>query len=422
MLLRHLSALFLTFFLMLLGLDKVTAQSYTRPSLRIYSHSTSKIGIERIQSLVEDGEHASLLSLSQDIRIRFRQLGQGPRLDFSYHFEIDLEQEDQDHLLRDNLDRINFSMVQPYTYGSLGIGVQTLSWGESVSLPILDLSNPRNMSHPKGFYDKAGKISIPMLTGELSVSAFQLSTYISFWPKPARAPDELAGFSVKQPDEKRIFEDFEGGLRIGRTLDNLDLKLLYLRHEARIPSFYISAFADEGDLILNQKKIDTFGLSFSWAGFENLLRGDLRYSPNHPVNGVMQRKTERDLLQGIVGYDYSPNINTIIGLELHYDDWGLMPYHFVDGPWAANHEEQARLYWLGTNTRLNFFSNRLETRLLFLRGISNSDMLLRARAEYKPTDKLGFNLEVQKTSFNSSSPRYVLGEQERILLGLELFL
>ncbi|MFW7378807.1 MAG: hypothetical protein ACOH5I_08375 [Oligoflexus sp.] len=416
--------LFLRFLLLnvtfIVGIPTLQAQS--EPSLQIFTSSNTKTSFERIQDMGGDGNHASLLSLTQDIRIRFSEFGEGPRVNFGYQLEIDLEDDQQDDLLEKNFDRLRFAVDRSYSHGEYGLGLKILSWGETASLPILDVTNPRNLDHPKGFYDPAAKISVPMVTANVNLADWQISTFLNFWPQNPRYPEEVGGFKVKEQKEKTAFRDFEGGVRVGRTIDNLDLKLMYVKHEARVPSFIISAFAEDGDLQLNRDKIDTFGLSYSWAGFEHVLRGDLRYSFDHPVNGVMQKKTVRDLKQAIFGYDYSPNINTVLGLEAHMDDWGLMPYHFAEGPFAVSQNENARLLWFGTNSRMNFNNNKFEARLLYLKGLTNEDSLMRLRFEIKPTDKINLSIEAQKTSFKASSPQYVLSEQERLLLGAQFFL
>jgi hypothetical protein len=60
--------------------------------------------------------------------------------------------------------------------------------------------------------------------------------------------------------------------------------------------------------------------------------------------------------------------------------------------------------------------------LILLKGFERNDFLARLKTEVFPTDRLSVSLEAQKTSFQQSSPRFVLSEQERVLLGLDVFI
>jgi hypothetical protein len=395
----------------------------SNPQFKIYNDAQGKTGVDVIQGVSDSGSNQYSFYFAEENHGRFSPDINSLEYHTAYELRMTSEDRDQDEVIDDHLDQLIVEMTKSFDYLKLGLGLKKLSWGENTSLPILDITNPRYLGAEKGFYHKSAKISVPMLTAEYHFGDTSLEAFVSSRIRQARLPEEVGGFEVKSPKNVPAEDNIEAGLKVGRRFRNLDLKLHYVHHRPRLPSFSISPFSGNGDLELNDDKINTFGTSLSWAGFEHILRADIRHSLAYPIPGVLQKAQYRDLSQVITGYDYSPNVNTVLGFEVHYDNWGIMPYNFNEDSWeSAEDSEIAELYWYGSNIRLNFWQNQLTTQLILLKGFERNDFLARLKTEVFPTDRLSVSLEAQKTSFQQSSPRFVLSEQERVLLGLDVFI
>lgn len=402
--------------------SEISTESPTKPANITFNRLRTRVGVDAIKSFKASGDSSLLFFVQEDIRGRLGADAYAASYEITYHIELDALKEDQSHLLEENFERLTASVDKPLPFGQIGFGLKKLTWGETVSLPILDITNPRSLRNTRGYYDSSAKISTLMVTGQVLLDSMEITSFLTLWPREAHLPDEIGDFTVRPRQRAALFGDMEGGIRLATMIRSFDLNLMYVHHAPRLPSFIIAPFDDDGDLELNDEMVHTLGMSFSWAGFEHIFRGDFRYSLGKPVSGVVQAPLERDLVQGILGFDYLPHVNSIVGLELHYDNWGTMPYHFSEGAWATSEDSSSHLLWYGPNVRLNILNNLLESSLLYLRGFEREDELVRLKFDLHPRDSWVITLEGQKTSFGSSSPRYVLSEQERVLLGLHLFI
>ena len=120
----------------------------------------------------------------------------------------------------------------------------------------------------------------------------------------------------------KVFKDHEYGFRYRAPLDFMDLSIYYLQHINREPSIRFNPFGGGDDFRMNFDRLNTFGISSNYTTLTQV-SADLRHTQDQPITGVVQREEYRDLWQGMFGVNQSIGLNHTLGMELHYDSWGV---------------------------------------------------------------------------------------------------
>jgi hypothetical protein len=314
----------------------------------------------------------------------------------------------------DHIEKLVGYLEIPYESLMLQAGQMEIQWGENLFMPVLDVVNQRDVNHPRGYYDPAAKVPARMLNAEWGTQDLSLQVIYIPTPQPLRQPEEVAGFKVATSDRHEPYRDAEYGGRFGLQLAGIDARIYHFRHWARVPAYTFTAFSGQGDLAQEDRLSETNGLSFSYAGYSWLLRGDLARHTAFPATSIGTAVEWSPLTQAILGMQWTTGGGQSVSGELHHDHWDEEPAAWSDGAFVATTKAPRDLTWVVLSANMTFFSGKFEPVLLAMRGIQKSDLLVRAIPVWNATESLSLALELQKTRAESNSPKLLLDQRETV--------
>ncbi|WP_141734661.1 hypothetical protein [Oligoflexus tunisiensis] len=314
-----------------------------------------------------------------------------------------------------NVEKLIAFVEKPWGDFKLNVGLQEISWGENLLLPILDVVNPRDVGYLRGFYDPGAKQSSPMILGEWRSGAFDAQLILVPLAVKSRQPEKIGDFGIADERRYRMGRDSEYGGRVGMFLDGIDSKVYFFRHHPREPAYRFQAFSGEEDVIIDEEMVDTSGLSLSYAAASWLLRADLAWHRNFPATSVASEVERTGLGQSIVGLIYTTDDGLqTLGVELHNDLWETLPEAYSKGAWTETERDQTLLSWLAFTANLSFFQTLVEPQVFYLQGLDNSDRMVRLILSSHVNDSISIGSEYQKTEAATTSPKLLLNNKETL--------
>ncbi len=297
----------------------------------------------------------------------------------------------------------------------LTIGRQTLSWGFSDNMRIVDVINPVDLRTPgpRSVFDLKLPLTMSRLDyywKDLSISAIaiherrfhKLPEFGSdFYPSSQPLPPE------NRPDNS--LKNTEYALRLSAAIKNWDLALYWADYYDRMPHLAINSFKMTE---LHYSELSMLGASISAAFGNWLIKGEAAGTGGLEFYNLPGRKKSRyDILAGI---EYTGIRNTAISLDLshsHINDFHPSLERTPD----YQQEDQSRL-------ALNVYSSLLHDTLtldLFINlyGPAASDAALRRfSATYEIIDDLSLKLGL--VTFKEGDRFDTLRENDRIFTEL----
>ncbi|HET9237595.1 MAG TPA: DUF1302 family protein [Oligoflexus sp.] len=316
-----------------------------------------------------------------------------------------------------NVEKLIAFVEKPWGDFKWSLGLQEVSWGENLLLPILDVVNPRDVGYLRGFYDAGAKQSSPMLLGEWKSGVLDAQLIAVPWAVKSRQPEAIGDYKIADERRYEAGADSEYGGRLGIFLEGVDARLYYFRHHPREPSYRFQAFSGETDIIIDEEMVTTSGMSLSYAAAAWLLRTDLAWHQNFPATSVAAEVERTDLMQSIVGLNYTSDDGLqTLGVELHNDLWKTLPEAYSKGPWTEVERDQTLLTWIAVTANLSFFQTLIEPQIFYLQGLDNEDRMLRLILSSHVNDSTSIGSEYQKTEAATTSPKLLLNNKETLAL------
>lgn len=316
-----------------------------------------------------------------------------------------------------NVEKLIAFVEKPWGDFKLNVGLQEISWGENLLLPILDVVNPRDVGYLRGFYDPGAKQSSPMLLGEWKSGLWDAQLIAVPWAVKSRQPLALGDFEIADERRYEAGRDSEYGGRLGLFLDGVDSRLYYFRHHPREPSYRFQAFSGDTDIIIDEEMVTTSGLSLSYAAAAWLLRADLAWHQNFPATSIAADVERTNLAQSIIGLNYTTDDGLqTLGVELHNDLWETLPEVYSSGPWTELDRDQTLLTWVAVTANLSFFQALVEPQIFYLQGLDNKDRMFRLILSSHVNDSISIGSEFQKTEAETTSPKLLLNNKETLAL------
>jgi hypothetical protein len=309
-----------------------------------------------------------------------------------------------DGAYRVEFEKVGAFVRVPFKYCSFSAGLLEVAWGESRIVPLSDVVNARNITHRRGLYDPAAKIPTPMIKADAQVGAFSAEIVSVPDPMPTREPDEIAGFGVAVSDPN----DPEYGGRVRAVSGALDASVYYFRHSTRIPSYVLTPFAGEKDIVRVSGLQETIGASAAYSGAEWIGYGEIALHVSEPTLGIGVDKERTDLLQSMAGATYAPNEAASFGLELYWDHWQKAPEGYDEGAFVESEGAPLDLYWLGTSFRRRSGSLGGELLGVGLLGMNSNERLLRLSWNQDLTSAMTGVVEWANTDSAGRSPKALL--------------
>lgn len=314
--------------------------------------------------------------------------------------------------LNDNLEKLVAYAEIPVESLQLQVGQLEVNWGENLLMPILDVVNQHDVNHPRGYYDPASKRPAQMVNAEWGTQDYNLQLVYVPKPEGLRQPDAVADFEVTDDTQYRRYHDAEYGGRAGIFLLGIDAKLYHFRHWARVPAYVFTPFSGDGDLQQADRLSETNGLSFSYAGYSWLVRGDIARHTSYPATNIGTAVEWSPLTQGILGFQITSEAQQSVSLELHHDHWDEEPTAWKKSAFVAEGQVVRDLSWIVLSSNLTFFDGKFEPFLLVMRGVQKNDTLIRLIPVWNARENLTLAVEYQKTKSESNSPKLLLDNRE----------
>lgn len=224
---------------------------------------------------------------------------------------------------------------------SLRLGWQVLAWGEAEAMQITDMANPRDLRETGEA--RVEDIRLPILAAKLTWLWREWE--LNFVAIPERRPAKLATAGAEfdpyialrdSPIHVRdaystseYFKEAQGLVRAYRTFSGVDLAVIGGSVFEHVPYLEFQRWdpaTGEVELVQRQKRVDLLGFAtnvargswmyrteMAWKGGTAIQRRDL-----FPARFATDRGTwlERDVLQGLVGIDYTGIGDLFLSFEL----------------------------------------------------------------------------------------------------------
>ena len=380
---------------------------------------SSGVGTEYVHSFKDNRSQNSIVFFQQRHDWNLNLNAKDIQVHCDYKLWIDGDRsETLDGVDFDNFEKLNLYADWMWHDVRFRVGNQEVTWGESPMITILDVVNPRNLAHPRGFYDPAAKIPQFMVNMEYQKENANYQVLLVPWPATMRQPKEVVDFKVAPTESYRPIVDGEYGLRFGYLQGEVDTKFYFLHHWPRVPSYVFRSWSADYDVEVQDIKQETIGTSASYAGTNWIMRGDLAYHNKYPSINISNEIERTGLAQGILGASWTTDQLDSFGTELHFDIWEKGPSAYSDTAFIEDKRGPQDIYWLGFNSSLNIQNQLLEPQIQYLKGINKSDEALRLIVIWNATDHLEVVGEYQKTDGDSGSPKLLLNQRDT--LGLRL--
>lgn len=264
------------------------------------------------------------------------------------------------------------------------LGFQEIAWGETFGLPIADVVNPRDLRDPLFFEMDWMRKPVACANLQYLGDSLRLQAIVTPVPRVTDPPQRHSGFDPLPPalDGVRLLpqrsyplgragRDAEYGGRAGYLFDfGLDASLFYYRHWSRTPVVELGFDGPEPVLVPIVERVESFGLTFSQAFEDWVLRGDVVLRPREPWSGDAlgpHRRIRR--IQSVVGADVTTQDDWTLGGQVHYEQ-----------------RATDNLFWLSARARKGLFDGRLEPQVFVYEGVGNTDLWLEPRVDWSVAD------------------------------------
>ena len=380
---------------------------------------SSGVGTEVVYNTKSNTTRNALVFLQQRHDWNLDLNGKETKIHCDYKLWVDFDRKETlEGFDLDNFEKLNLYAEHMFGDVRVKLGNQEVTWGESPMITILDLVNPRNLSHPRGFYDPASKIPQFMANIEWQKDKMSYQLIAIPIPETIRQPEEVLDLNVAPSKPFTSLADGEYGARIGILENELDTKVYFLHHWPRVPSYRFTPWSGAYDLEAADKPQETVGASTSYANANWIARADLAYHNNYPAINIGTEIERSGLTQGILGTSWTTDQLHTFGSELHFDLWEKAPSAYSDTAFVGEKRGIQDIYWMGFNASFNLWNQLLEPQVMYLKGINKQDEALRLIAIWNATDHLEVVGEYQKTDGDSGSPKLLLNRRDTLSLRL----
>lgn len=375
----------------------------------------SALGLELSQDLeTEKLNHAQLFLEGNHTLARLDDPS-AARFKLRYRLLVDSERQDTLKALdQDNVDKLLAYLEKPMDDFRISIGLQEVTWGENMLLPILDVVNPRNVDAVRGFYDASAKQGSPMVQLEWLSGEWEAQGIFVPTPQKSRQPESVGGFGINDQRQYRYPKDAEFGGKLGFLHEGVDTRVYYFKHHPREPSYRFEAFSSDREIQIDEEMVETTGATVSYAGYNWLFRGDFADHRNFAATSLAPKIERTRLDQAVLGLNWTSDSQQSLGVEWHNDFWEHLPDAFKQGAFVEKSASLQHMSWLGVTANLNFWQSKLEPQVFYLKGLNNNDQMLRAILQSNVSDHVTLGLEYQKTHAETTSPKLLLSQTEAL--------
>ena len=251
-------------------------------------------------------------------------------------------------------------------YSQLRLGIQDISWGETFGFNVIDVANPRDLTEPLFTDDSEAKIPVAMVSQQLFIGSWNFQGI--YTPLPSRSPlqNSYKEIPIRKPEKYKAIRDAEYGFKTGYLFDfGLDANIFVFEHWNRAPAFRLVAIPTGVELQPRERRVQSYGGSFSQAFDAVVIRGDYAIHNNIPIATTNAQKVYfYQQQQSILGFDVTSKEQRTLGLQYFFERY--------DRPVDAY---KYTLYQLaGARLQFKMFDELFENQLIVFSGLGVRDL------------------------------------------------
>jgi len=224
--------------------------------------------------------------------------------------------------------RVNQAYVQTSLgQTSVGVGIQTVAWGESILAPITDEVSPRDNRELFNFNLEELRVGQPMVTVDQYSDLGRFSAFYTPHPRFNKIPRAgsayfllPAGVTIEQSAQAQASHP-EYGLNWRRSFGRTDVSLM----AARLTDNDFALRAAGADrLVAEPTRFSLFGMTVGRVVDKFLLKGELGLKMPKAFNDAQQQIVRRNELDAYLGVEYRHSSTLSLGLEAvnqHIVNW-----------------------------------------------------------------------------------------------------
>ena len=287
----------------------------------------------------------------------------------------------------------------------LRVGRQQIVWGQAIGLFFADIVNPKDLR--KFILPDFNEIRIPVwaVDAQFYSSISNLELVFIPWPSFDKLPEEGAEFDMgrafrsaaslpvvsrKTTKPSHSLSNSVTGVRLSRLIGGLDLSIFYLHGFDYFPSFEIEQL-DQGLRIHKvYKKLDNYGLTFSFEKRDIVFRGEFVFHKGkyfQDLDPAAEKGLRKgDLLEYVlgVGYVFPHGINTNLQ---------FMQYIVTDHKETMLTDRISS--YMSLWSRIDFMDDSLEFENFLVFSLKGADLMYRPKITYKMRNmRFSFGLDI----------------------------
>ena len=259
---------------------------------------------------------------------------------------------------------------------SLRAGLQDVTWSETFGFFIADIVNPRDLRDPLYLDPRYARLPVAALKPQLTLGNVTIQGVLTpvahntlYSSAPFNGLPVLPAPSIEIHDYP---QDLEGGGRVEALLfDKLDSAIFYYHHLSRNFAGEEVATSSGPALLEIAEKVDSYGLTSSYALESIVFREDLVITPHQPMSDTdLGAVRHNNAIQSILGVDYSSTDDFTVGLQYQYET------------------HPGAFHWISTKISKKFAAQKLQPELFVFQGIGNHDLWVEPQLTWFASDRL----------------------------------
>ena len=251
-------------------------------------------------------------------------------------------------------------------FSQLRLGLQDVSWGEFFGFNVIDVVNPRDLTEPLFSEDSDAKIPVTMLSQQFFWDSWNFQGIYTPTPSRSPLPNTFKNVPIRKAQKYKAVRDAEYGFKSGYLFNfGFDANVFVFEHWNRVPAFRLIPIPTGVELQSRERRVQSYGGSFSQAFDAIVLRGDYAIHNNIPIaSSNAQKVFFYQQQQSIVGFDFTSAEQTTLGLQYFFERY--------DRPVDSY---RSTFYQLaGTRLQFKMFNDLFENQVIVFSGIQKSDL------------------------------------------------
>lgn len=297
---------------------------------------------------------------------------------------------------------------------SVGLGIQTVAWGESILAPVTDEVSPWDNRELFNFSLEELRVAQPMVSVDQYSELGRFSAFYTPYPKFNKNPGKGTAYYFlpadviieRSADAKRVRPEY--GLNWRKSVGSADVSVM----AARLTDNDYALRADgAGRLVAEKTRYSLAGMTFGYTVKKFLFKTEFGWKFPKAFNDAQMQIVRRNQVDSYLGIEYRHSATLSLGLEgvnQHIAGW--------DDTLQTPRNRQSILF---TMTKL-LMNDDLSIRALQFVNSPDTAMLTMLMTTYKWNDNLTLNLNaIAPSTGNRKSGLWNVRDQKQLAFTIQ---